>query len=89
MQERKPIRFALNREFAVSPCTFRHQSRGVVFSPFTCEAILCDISVVELLDRLTIAEDITDEIDSYVQQQPISAADVIKQLVAMQILLPS
>lgn len=89
MQDKLPGNIELNSEFSIIHCTFKHQSRSVIYSPFTSESMLCDISVVELLERLSNADCMTGEVDRYVKKRPESALGLIKQLLSMQILLPS
>ncbi|OLQ75523.1 hypothetical protein BIT28_23110 [Photobacterium proteolyticum] len=84
-----PEHIVLNREFSIALCTFKHQSRSVIYSPFTSESMLCDISVVTLLERLGDAGSHADEIDLFMSKHPQPAPGVIEQLLAMQILLPS
>lgn len=89
MKDKRPERIELNGKFSIIYCTFKHQSRSVIYSPFTSESMLCDISVVELLERLSHADCMTGEVDSYVKKRPESALGVIKELLSMQILLPA
>lgn len=84
-----PEHMVLNGEFSLATCSFMYQSRCVVYSPFTTESMLCDRSVVGLLERLSEADTLANEVDNFISEHPQSAARVIEQLLSMQILLPS
>lgn len=84
-----PEHIVLNSEFSVALCTFKHKSRCVIYSPFTSESMLCDISVVTLLERLGDAGWRGEELDYLMNTHPQSTSEVIEQLLSMQILLPS
>lgn len=75
----------LNPEFEPQDCTYSHQDKAVIFSPFTQETVLCESSALQLLNL--IAKSPSHKLNASSLDSLQGADQLIDKFIAMRILL--
>ncbi|MBC7004724.1 hypothetical protein BIZ37_19360 [Photobacterium sp. BZF1] len=67
--------------FDLDCCSFISDDKAVIFSPFTCESLLCDKSVYDLLKFLS-----EENKNDYFVSIPEAKSEVLDKLLSMRII---
>ncbi len=74
----------IHPSFSINECTFLSEGRGVIYSPFIGETLLCEPSVIDYLVQLTVEPDMSFK--QLLKTHPAKAKNVIQQLAELHII---
>ncbi len=74
----------LHPYFSISECTYVSDGRGVIYSPFVGETLLCDPSLVDYLVQLDAEPELSYK--RLLKKHPTKAKSIIQQLADLHII---
>lgn len=74
----------IHPSFSISECTFLKEGRGVIYSPFIGETLLCEPSVIHYLVQLDAEPDMSFK--QLLKTHPTQAKNIIQQLAELHII---
>jgi len=74
----------IHPSFSINECTFLREGRGVIYSPFIGETLLCEPSVIDYLVQLDAEPDLSFK--QLLKTHPTQAKSIIQQLADLHII---